>query len=199
MITGIRHKFLLWVGSVFFALFANTVMADPESAITTVFEELAKHSQSDVHYRDEKHIQLLDQTMIETGILRYRKPDTLIREQHTPEQQRFEIIKNSLSIINDGSTRTIPLDKAPALRAMAESFRATLSGDLPRLRKYYDLKFSGTFDRWNLILRPRDSDVMNYISTISITGGKEKIKRYEIHETEGDWSMMTLTPIDTGK
>jgi len=173
---------------------SSSVMAEPEQTIVTLFNQLAKYTQPDVHYREEKHIQLLDMDMIQTGVLQYRRPDTLIREQQTPDPQRFEIDANNLVIIKGNKKRKIPLDKAPALRAMAESFRATLSGDLPRLQKYFDLQFSGTPARWKLSLQPRDPGLLNYISLISIAGEGVQIKRYELYEREGDWSVMTLTP-----
>jgi outer membrane lipoprotein-sorting protein len=193
MITGIHHKILLF--SVLAVQCVNTVVADSEQTITKVFNQLTKHLPSDVHYLEKKHIQFLDQEINETGILRYRKPDILIREQHKPEKQRFEISTDKLVIIKKNEKRTIPLDKAPALRAISELFRATLSGDLPRLRKHYKLQFSGTHKQWKLTLYPHNSDLMNYISYVTISGKDYSIKRYELHEADGDWSEIVLKPI----
>jgi len=175
--------------------FSVSQLKADESVIQTVFEKLASQSHNDVQYTEKKYSSFFEDEMILTGVLRYIPPDTVIREQKTPEALRFEIKGEMVNILRNGESKLVKLDGAPALQVFVDSLRAILAGDLGSLKTYYKIKFSGDVSSWKIVLQPRDNKLGAYIDTIKFAGTLGQIKQIEVHESDEDWSEMKLEPI----
>jgi len=165
------------------------------SAIDIVFKQLASQPHHDVRYTEKKHSGFLDEAIILTGVLRFEPPDTIIREQLSPEKLRFIINGNIVNILRKGKEKSIKLDTIPSLQIFINSFRAILYGDLTTLKSYYKIEFSGEVSSWSISLQPRDIILATILDTIKFEGRQGVIHKIEIHENEEDWSEMTLQPI----
>ena len=77
--------------------------------------------------------------------------------------------------------------------AFVESIRSTLAGDLPTLRRFYQLSLDGGERRWRLTLKPNEPGMQDVVSEIRISGDRSWINAIEIIETGGDRSVMTIT------
>jgi len=75
---------------------------------------------------------------------------------------------------------------------LIESLRATLAGDLPALKRLFDVDFAGNLDRWTLTLTPHDPKVAKAVSRVRIDGSRDVLYKVEIFEAGGDRSLMTL-------
>lgn len=189
-ISGVRFGLLLLLSSLpIFQLKAD------DTDIKTVFEKIAAQALNDVQYLEKKYSGFLDDSIILSGVLRYRPPDTIIREQKTPEAMRIEIKANMVNILHNGENKQVKLDGAPALQVFVDSLRAILSGDLDSLKTHYKLKFSGDVLSWKMVLRPRDNNLGGYIDNIKFAGKLGLIKKIEVHEDDENWSEMSLEPI----
>lgn len=190
MTIGVRISLLIFLIS----LPVIQLKAD-DAVIQVIFEKLASQAHSDVQYTEKKYSSFLDDPMILTGVLRYFPPDTVIREQITPEVVRFEIRGNMVNILRNGENRLVMLDGVPALQVFVDTLRAILAGDLDSLKPYYEIGFSGDVSSWIIALRPRDKKLGTYIETIKFKGALGRIKKIEVHENDEDWSEMILEPI----
>ena len=177
---------------------ANQLMAET-AVVDLVFDKLASQSHKDTSFVEEKYSTFLDEPLVMAGKLKYRAPDTVIREQEAPDQIRFVITGNTVKISENGQSKTVKLDGLPSLFVLIDSLRAMLAGDYDRLKKYYDIKFSGSVSSWSMLLIPLANSSANssgaYIEKIIFAGEVDRINKIEIHEDDENWSVMQLKPL----
>ena len=92
-----------------------------------------------------------------------------------------------------GRKRTFALQDHPVLWAFVESIRSTLQGDQAQLERFYHVALDGSEQAWRLSLTPKQPRMSQFIARIVIAGSGGKISTVEIHETQGDRSVMTVT------
>lgn len=191
MITGARIR------AVFFCLLAVSIQsARAEMGLEGVMAALSNIRFSESRYTEEKHYDMMDIPMIQQGVLRYESPERLAWDRGVGGKARYEILDDQMVASRNGKVvQTISLESMPAMRAFIESFRATLAGNEARLRKYYEVEFSGVLENWQLQLKPRDRDMRRFIDSILIQGQKDQLRLIEIHEINGDWSRMELESV----
>jgi len=191
MITGARIRAL------FLCLLAISLQpTSAEMGLGEVMDALSTIRLSESLYTEEKHYDMIDIPMVQQGVLRYESPERLAWDRGKSGKARYEILDGQIIASRNGEVvQTIRLESMPALRAFIESFRATLAGNEARLRKYYEVEFSGEMESWQLQLRPRDRDMRRFIDSILIQGQKDQLRIIEIHEVNGDWSRMQLESV----
>lgn len=92
-----------------------------------------------------------------------------------------------------GRKRTFALQDNPLLWAFVESIRSTLNGDLPQLERFYRVALEGGREAWQLSLTPKQPRMSALVDVIRITGSGDRIDTVEIHQAQGDRSIMTVT------
>ena len=89
--------------------------------------------------------------------------------------------------------REFALDSAPELRPLAEGLRAVLAGDLPALRRHFELTFEGTPAAWTLRLVPRAFAARAAVQRVTFSGEGATIRRVETIGNES--TTMVVTPL----
>ncbi len=157
---------------------------------------LSKVKQSEAEFVETKTMAMLERPLRLQGKLYYRAPDYLRKEVTSPDHEEYEISGDVVHVQSaDGGTRTLNLDRHPALRAFAEAFRATLGGDIDALRRFYTLQISGTADDWVLRMTPRDATMAAHVSSIEVNGNGAQLFSILIREADGDQSLMRIRAI----
>lgn len=147
-----------------------------------------------IAYSETRRLAYLDMPLTSTGELEFRPPDWL-RRSVQGSGESYVITGDAVRIEGNGARREVPLDLHPALRAFAESLRATLAGDLPRLQRYFTVELQGSEPAWRLHLRPRDASVASVIQSIELSGNGTTLRRIETREAGGD---VTITELKGG-
>ena len=161
-------------------------------ALQEVMHALSKVERSEVNYHEEKHIDLLDFPLEQTGHLIYIAPDQFSRSLDSPGGERFLVHGDQVTLEKKNRKKTRDLNSLPMVKAFIASFGATLAGDLPRLQQYYKVSFSGGKSNWQLRLQPKDSKLSSYVTEIILSGNFDKISSVETYKTNGDWERMIL-------
>ena len=96
--------------------------------------------------------------------------------------------------------RTFSLSDAPLLAALIESLRATLAGDLPTLRRHYDVSWiapvpQAQTEGWQLTLVPRERALRDAVSKVVLRGAGAQIGTVEIVEANGDLTLMQISAL----
>lgn len=183
------HRMLLGI------LIWGLILISPASAtdgLLGVMQALSGVERSEVRYQEEKHLAMLDLPLLQTGRLSYVAPDHLSRSLDEPAGSRFTVHGDQVTLYKKTGKDTHDLNSLPMIKAFVAAFGATLSGDLPRLQRYYEVGFNGGLSEWRLILQPRNSRLASHVSEILLWGAYDKIKGMEIQEVNGDWSRMIL-------
>ena len=92
--------------------------------------------------------------------------------------------------------RQLRLHRYPALWGFIEGLRATLTGDLDVLRRFYEIELHGSADDWELVMVPTQSEMAAVVRLVSIRGGLGRITVIEVVQTSDDRSVMRITERD---
>ena len=174
--------------------------ADDE--LVRLFSELGARRERQARFTERKFSALLKAPVESSGTLVFRAPDLL--EKRTVEPQRESVRIEGNVVTYEGAPlggnvqkRTFALSDAPLLAALIESLRATLAGDLPALRRHYDVSWSAPPPPkgWQLTLAPREQALREAVAKVVMRGAGSEVSAVEIVEASGDFTLMQITPL----
>ncbi len=160
-----------------------------------VMAALARAPERRAGFAEDKTFAALSRPLHSEGQLAFRKPDHLEKVTTAPQAERF-VVDGDQIVIDAGNDapRVLELDNQPGLRALIDTIRGTLSGDLALLRRSYDVSGSGTAADWRIALRPRDPALARTIKQVDLAGGSE-LRTIETVSPNGDTDTLTITPV----
>ena len=174
-----------------------------EDALTRLFSDLGAQRERHARFSERKFSALLKQPIESSGTLIFRAPGYL--EKRTVEPQRETVRIEGNVVTYEGAAgggaaqkRTFSLSDAPLLAALIESLRATLGGDLPTLRRHYDVSISAPAAQaagWQLTLVPRERALREAVSRIVLRGAGSEVAAVEIVEANGDLTLMQISAL----
>lgn len=157
---------------------------------------LSEVASARARFVERRHVAILTAPLESSGTLLYAAPGRLEKRVLKPRPENLVLDGNRLVMEDPGLARRTEYDirEQPVLWAIVESVRSTLAGDLPTLRRFYEVDLAGAEPRWRLTLRPVGPDMKGVVSEIRISGSRDAIRRIEYDEAGGDRSVMTITP-----
>jgi hypothetical protein len=156
---------------------------------------LAAVPRSRASFTERKTVAALTDPVIETGRLAYRRPDYLEKVTLPPARETLVVKGNHLTLtVGDEAPRLLDLDQAPPIRALVDTVRGTLAGDLPALQRAYTVTMTGSVNGWRLTLVPREADVAQFLRQVVIAGAGAALHSVSIAQANGDSSVMTIVP-----
>lgn len=161
---------------------------------TELMAQLAGVASSRARFTETRQSALLKQPLVVTGTLVYQRPDRLEKHVQRPFEESVTIEGARVSITRRGETgRTLAVPPGGPARALVESLRATLAGDLSTLTRYFDVEVKGVSGgEWTMTLVPRDPALATTVTNVSFAGAADRIKRIEVLEANGDRSVTTI-------
>lgn len=172
-----------------------------DDPLARLFSELGARRERHARFSERKFSALLKAPVESSGTLVFRAPDYL--EKLTVEPKR-EVVRIDGSVVTyesavaSGSAqkRTFSLSDAPLLAALIESLRATLAGDLPALRRHYEVSLSAPVPAaWQLTLVPRERALLDAVSKVVLRGAGGEVGTVEIVEANGDLTLMQISAL----
>jgi hypothetical protein len=177
---------LLWA-----ALTAGA-QAQPAWDVARLMRSLAQVHAATASFTETKTMAVLSTKLQTTGTLRYIAPDYLRKTILTPAPEDFVLQNGAVTLTGAGQTRHFTLSQAPQLAGLVEGVRATLAGDLPALQRYYSISLSGGARNWQLLLRPRDAGLQQFLSWLCIRGHDDVITGIDTAGAHGDQTSMQV-------
>lgn len=176
-------------------LSAHAQPAGPSWSLGQLMASLGQVKSSMGHFTERKTLHMLSEPLIASGTLRYVAPDQVQKITVSPRPERLAISGDTLTIEGgqEDRSRTVSLSDYPEIGGIVEGVRATLAGDLPTLRRFYDARLEGNAADWRLILQPSDSKLARFVKWIRISGTGNKIRVVETEDGDGDHSEMRIT------
>ena len=138
---------------------------------------------------------LLDKPLESSGELSFTPPHTMEKRTLRPRPERVVVDAERDTLERGGKTLTVALREHPQVAVLVESIRATLAGDLSALTRTYSVGLEGDESSWRLRMRPLDPALTQLVERIEIAGSRAQVKTVEIHQPDGDRSVMTLGPV----
>lgn len=146
------------------------------------------------HFVQRQYLQALTKPLMSSGVLVYKAPDYLEQRTEFPSPQRAIIRGDQLTLYSPAwhGPRHLSLRNTPGIWAVVESLRATLSGQLPLLQRYFNIQMHGSARGWRLEFQPKIQSLKEQLGSVLISGSDARIDRIEIHYTQGNYSIMQL-------
>ena len=164
----------------------------PDWDIAHLMELLAQNKGGHTTFTEKKYMSVLDTPLVSTGVLLYQAPDHLEKRTLTPKPESFVLNGDVVTIKRGKKKYILQLHDYPKIAVFTESIRGTLAGDRTALEQSYHLSLDGTPNRWLLTLSPTDSHITDIIQNILVHGEQGKVISIEIHQLDGDYSVMTI-------
>ena len=175
-----------------------------DDPLTRLFSELGARGERHARFSERKFSALLKAPAESSGTLIFRAPGYLEKSTVAPQRETVKIegsavTYESATVRGAAQKRTFALSDAPLLAALIESLRATLAGDLPALRRHYDVSWSEqqTSRGWQLTLVPRERVLLDAVSKVVLRGSGSEVTGIEIVEVNGDLTLTQISPIPT--
>ena len=195
-----RRRLLAWISLV--SLSGRARASDAE--LMRLFSELGARRDRQAQFNERKFSALLKEPVESSGTLLFRAPDLLEKRTVRPQRESVRIQGNVVTY--EGAPlggavqkRTFALADAPLLAALSESLRATLAGDLPGLRRHYDVAWSAApgpgQKGWQLTLTPRERALRDAVARVVLRGTGSDVSTIEIVEASGDFTLMQIIPL----
>ena len=166
----------------------------PEVAIDELMQMLAQVPESSASFTEVKVTRNADPTAASLpGRLLYRRPAHLEKITLEPQTERLVVDGNRLTLTEANETpRVIDLDAEPAIRALVDAIRGTLSGDLAALRRSYAVTMEGGVSDWRLTLTPIGPGVARLVTRTTIDGAGTALRLVQTTQANGDEMRMTI-------
>jgi Outer membrane lipoprotein carrier protein LolA-like len=165
-------------------------------SMETLMGLLKEHGHASVPFEEATYSSLLTEPVTARGVLKFVPPARLEKIITAPSRERYVVEGDQVSFESErkGVKQTVSIEDYPALGSFVEAFQATLTGDLTRLRKVYEVSMDGTRRHWTLLLRPRESSGKSVVDYILLTGSEGRVATIAVRAPDGDRSVMTLRP-----
>lgn len=174
--------------------------ADDAAALIAAIGKDSARGERRASFVERKTSLLLNAPLESRGTLVFRAPDYLEKATTAPQRERIRIQGGSLTlegapVRGQSMQRTVAVADVPLLAPLIESLRATLAGDLPALKRYYDVVLVHENKSWTLTLTPRDAALREAIARIVMRGAEAQVRGVEIYEVSGDKTDLVITPL----
>jgi len=176
-------------------LLATPALAQPDATLEGVMAALAARRESRAEFTESKEFPELSTPLPSTGTLSWTAPDRLEKRTTYPMEETLRVEGDRLLFSRpaQGIRREMSLDESPELRPLVESIRATLAGDLPTLRRHYEVAFRPGSEGWVMRLVPRSLRVRAALQSVEVSGRGAEILAVVTRGNEGE-TRMAITP-----
>jgi hypothetical protein len=172
-----------------------------QAALEALMRAFAAVPRSRAAFTEERAIPELDLPLPSEGTLAWTAPDRLEKRTTAPIQEVLRVAGDRLAYERPdrGLRREFGLDEQPEMRALIEAVRGTLAGDLPALRRHYEVGFeggaaAGAGGPWRMVLTPLSLRVRGAVQRVVLAGRGAQVLAVDT-EGNGGATRLRITPI----
>ena len=171
--------------------------------IDALLGEFARAPGLFAHFREEKHLSLLDAPVINEGSIGFMPPGRFVRKTEKPIASTLLIDGGRLQFGDgDGGKQSMELGTNPVAKLFVDSFVMILAGDRKGLERVFAIKLTqpaAGAGRWQLVLTPKVAPMDKVIREINLGGRGLTLHDMEVRESSGDWSHTTFTDVNVNR
>ena len=161
-------------------------------ALTTL---LGRVRSGEATFVETRRVEMLDRTLMSSGRLSFRAPDSFVRETLRPRHEKLAVDGNTLTMSLGERSRTMQLDASPEAGVIVEAVRGTLTGNRATLERLFETTITGDAREWTLKLVPRDMRLRGQVSAVQVSGREAMAREVVVQLADGDRSVMTIEPV----
>lgn len=150
------------------------------------------------HFRETKHLALLEAPLETEGVVVFSPPDRLARHTTKPGSSSVVVEGSRVLIRDETGEQRADLAADDVARQLVDNLAVLLRGDLEALRSRYSTRASFDGDTWSLELEPRSRLLARIVESIRVEGTGATLERMELRETNGDTTVTEFFDVETG-
>ena len=177
------------------ALCVVPAWAQSKFELPQLMQLLAQVKSGEATFTEKRSVAMLERTLEFSGRLSFEAPDTFVRENLKPRQERMAVVGKQMTMSMGSRSRTVAVDSVPEASVIVEAIRGTMTGNQDALEKHFTSAVSGTAQRWSLELVPREPRLREQISALRLAGQQGWVREVAITMADGDRSIMTIEPV----
>ena len=169
--------------------------ATPAAALDAdaLIAKLARPAPASIDFTEVRVSPLLREPLVVSGELEFSGPASLDRHVRKPYREDTSIRGESVRVEREGEqSRSFALKRAPELRGLLTGFSSLLTGDVPGLKRSFDVQAQGTEQSWTLQLVPLDARARKRLQKLEIVGHDATPRCFSLLNGDGGASVMVL-------
>lgn len=174
---------------------ASAAPSSPRFDLAALMSMLSRVGGGQASFVEQKFVRTLDAPLTSSGTLSFSAPDRFERHTSSPRAESMVVNGNTVTVSRSGRSRTFTLDAVPELLGMIDAMRGTLTGNAALVQKYFKPELQGSASQWQLTLVPLSGEILSRLRSMQIAGQGSAVQRVMIELTDGDYSVMTITPL----
>jgi hypothetical protein len=177
------------------ALLAPLLISTPAAALDAdaLIAKLARPAPASIAFTEVRVSTLLREPLVVAGELEFSGPASLDRHVRKPYREDTAIRGESVRVEREGEQpRSFALKRAPELRGLLTGFSSLLTGDVPGLKRSFEVQAQGTEQSWTLQLVPLDARARRRLQKIEIAGHDTTPRCFSLLNGDGGASVMVL-------
>jgi hypothetical protein len=179
------HLLLLFAITLGTPLFAS----EPES-LNRIGSQIEQYPVVRAQFTLTKQMAALKRPLVTTGRLVCMRQLGVLWQIEQPYQISYLLSDERIvEISTDGARKERGLREVPGLAQVGRVFRALLSANTSTLHEYFEVAAHGNPGKWNLELKPRRSQIAQFLVKLQITGGRF-VETIRIVEVGGDTTVI---------
>ena len=178
-------RFTLLIGLL---LTAMSSQAEPLT-LDKLSQQLSQHPVVRGPFVQEKHLRALPQPLTSSGTFVLAADAGLLWKLDKPLKQDYRIDANGIAKRTADGWQMQPGRDVAAQQS--KLFLDVLKGNHSGLARNFELQLSGDAKAWTLTMTPTSLLLKQVFSRIDISGG-ELVERIELHETQGDRTLLRM-------
>jgi hypothetical protein len=147
-------------------------------------------------FQETRRFAALDQPLLSTGHLLYRRPGYLAKTTDWPQPESL-VVDGGRLVLTAGNEapRVLDLGGLPELRTLVDAIRGPLAGDLAALRRAFAVTAAGSPDAWTLGLVPLDPRAARLLQQAQVSGQGTDVAAVRLVQANGDEQQMAIRPL----
>ena len=175
------------------ALFAMLLCSPGWSAdLASILAATAVQPPARIGFREERHNPMFKEPMVLEGRLEYLDSGILRKVVETPFEEDILVEDNRITVVRDGKTRRVSLNRSRALKTILGAIEAVLAGNQSRLEESFQCEIAASGNEWLLQMTPLSKAVAKRLSLLEVTGNEQAVTSIRISLPNDEWHLMRI-------
>ncbi len=168
------------------ALFAGGPPAASADTLSRIGAQIERYPVLRAEFVQSKQMAAMKRPLLTRGRLTFSRQRGVLWRIEQPYRITYLLGETRIvEIAADGVRRVRETGEVPGLAQVGRVFRAMLGANGAALREYFDIAVQGDATRWTIELTPRQAQLAQYLSGMTLSGGRF-VEEIRIVETGGD-------------
>ena len=171
----------------------------PEQMKQTIFESGSLISSIDCEFVQTKTMSLLEEKLVSTGRMIYRKPDELMWGYTTPVSYSFHMKGSSVTLERDGNIESFDLKDNKMIKEIARLIMGSIAGSNINDANTFSTSVEAVGREWVVTLVPKRKDALRMWSSLRLHYRPDMrcATSIEMNEPSGDLTVIEFKNIKT--